>query len=213
MKLRMSADGVFSLATWIGVMALAIGVVCACAIAISGKIRDDTLNLALSESLQKTAEAKLKLEELRVKVAARQIDGVTFQKLLEGKPKAPVEIMYPREDFEAYQLALQFRDILRISEWESAEPVPVPPGDVPRLINQPSIASVGANGAGVTLVISIDSEAQIGAVGDVKANSPLNALVVAVSRTLGGVSAATARPDVFHVPPPGIIRIVVGPKP
>jgi len=76
----MSADGVFTLATWIGVVALGIGVVCACAIAISGKIRDDRLTLALAESAQKTADAELKLAQLRKLAGPRGINLDTFKR-------------------------------------------------------------------------------------------------------------------------------------
>ncbi len=54
----MSADGVFLLANVIGVIALGVGVMCAAAITISGKIRDDALKVELDAS-------KITIEELR----------------------------------------------------------------------------------------------------------------------------------------------------
>jgi hypothetical protein len=170
------------------------------------KIIDDAKDLKIAELNNETAR-------LRKQVGPRSVNGEAFKKSLEGKPKAPVEIMFPREDIEAFHLALQLRDVLKISGWQAAEPVPVPPGDVPRLINQPSIASVGAYGAGVTVVIHENSQALLGRIGDVNADSPLNALLLAITQALGGAGAASAGPEVFHVPPLGVLRIVVGPKP
>jgi hypothetical protein len=161
----------------------------------------------------KIAELNNETARLRKQVGPRQINGEEFKKKLEGKPAAPVEIMFPREDIEAFHLAIQFRDVLRMSGWEAPEPVPVPPGDVPRLLNQPSIASVGANSAGVTVVMRADTNADFERLRDLAASTPLNALIQAISSSLGGAGAAAAGPDVFHVPPPGVLRIVVGPKP
>jgi hypothetical protein len=63
----MSADGVFFLANVIGVIALGIGVMCAAAITISGKIRDGALKVQLEES----RSANLKLE---AQIAPRRIN-------------------------------------------------------------------------------------------------------------------------------------------
>jgi hypothetical protein len=87
-----------------------------------------------------------------------------------------------------------------------------PPGDIPRLSKQPSIASVGAD-IGVTVVVRAESQADFAAIRDFKAPTALNALVDAINQHLGSASAAAAGPGVFHVPPFGILRIVVGPKP
>jgi len=159
------------------------------------------------------AELNNETARLRKQVGPRQIDGEEFKKRLEGKPAAPVEIMFPREDVEAFHLARQFRDVLRLSGWKAPEPVPVPPGDVPRLLNQPSIASVGASSVGVTVVMRADTNADFETIRDIKGSTSLNALVDAISQSLGSASAAAAGPDTFHVPPPGVLRIVVGPKP
>jgi hypothetical protein len=44
------------------------------------------------------AELNNETARLRKQMAPRQFDGEAFKKSLEGKPKAPVEIMFPRED-------------------------------------------------------------------------------------------------------------------
>ncbi len=75
----------------------------------------------------KIAELNKETAQLRKQMGPRQIDGEAFKKYLEGKPKppAPTEIMFPREDGEAYSLSTRIRDILRILSWKR-EPTPVP---------------------------------------------------------------------------------------
>lgn len=169
----------------------------------------------IAEATARQKEAELKLEELRVKTGPRQIDGETFKKSLEGKPKpnAAVEIMFPREDGEAFRLAIQLRDVLKYSGWKASEPSPVPPGDIPRLQDQPSVASYGSyGGTGIVVVTRADSQADFDALGDINANTPLNALVGALTKTLGSAGAAAAGPNVFHVPALGVLRVVIGTK-
>ncbi len=172
------------------------------------KLLDDAKDVKIAELNKETAL-------LRKQMGPRQIDGETFKKYLEGKPKptAPVEIMFPREDGEAYRLALQLRDVLRYSGWQASEPTPVPPGDVPRLQNQPSVASFGSyGGTGIVVVVRADTQEQFEAIRDIQASTPLNALVGALSQTLGSAGSAAAGPDVFHVPSPGVLRVVIGTK-
>ena len=52
----MSVDDVFFWANWVGIVALVFGVVAACAIAISGKIRDDGLKRELSVAAERIAQ-------------------------------------------------------------------------------------------------------------------------------------------------------------
>lgn len=163
----------------------------------------------------KIAELNNETARLRKQVSPRTIDGEAFKNSLEGKPKpnAPIEIMFPREDGEAFRLAIQLRDVLRYSGWQASEPVPVPPGDVPRLQSQPSVASFGSySGTGVVVVVRADTQEQFDAVRDFQASTPLNALVGALSQALGSAGSAAAGPDVFHVPAPGVLRIVIGTK-
>jgi hypothetical protein len=207
----------FSLVTWenamvtflivAGVSALLAG------LATWAVVRIQRVEIAEANARQK--EAELKLEELRIKMGPRQIDGEVFKKSLEGKPTptAPVEIMFPREDGEAFRLAIQLRDVLRYSGWQASEPTPVPPGDVPRLQNQPSVASYGSyGGTGVVVVVRADTQAQFEALRDVNASTPLNALVAALTKTLGSAGSAAAGPEVFHVPAVGVLRVVIGTK-
>ena len=162
---------------------------------------------------KEAAEAKLQLEKLRTKMGPRQIDSAIFLQALEAKPKTPVEIMFPKEDGEAFMLAIQFRDLLRVAKWEAAEPVPVPATDIPRLANQPSHMAVGAQATGVAVVVRADTQDEFNQVSDFQATTPMNALRAAITNTLGGVAGYAGGADIFPAPPRGTVRIVVGPKP
>lgn len=54
---RMTADKAYDVFTWLGVIALAVGVVCACGIALSGSKRDAALKRELAAQSTATAEA------------------------------------------------------------------------------------------------------------------------------------------------------------
>jgi hypothetical protein len=174
----------------------------------------------IADANAKQKEAELKLEELRVKMGPRHIDGPAFIAALAGKPKAPVEIMFPKEDGEAFLLSLAIRDVLRGAQWQASEPVPVPPTDIPRLKNQPSHMAAGAQAMGVGLVVRANTQEDFKVFGetfklgdDPEPNIPLRALQIAFLKSFGGVAGYAAGSDVFDAPPPGTIRIVVGPKP
>jgi hypothetical protein len=167
----------------------------------------------VAEANARASEAQLQLERLRAKLGPRKIDPDIFLKALDGRPKSPIEIMFPKEDGEAFMLAIQFRDLLRTAKWEASEPVPVPPTDIPRLDNQPSHMAAGAQATGVAVVVRADTNEEFDRVTDFKANTSMNALRDALARTLGGVAGYAGGADIFTAPSPGTVRIVVGPKP
>jgi hypothetical protein len=193
------SPAVHRVAFWLIVIGIAVEAVC-------------TIFLfAFDEGISRSQNDKIITLERRV--AQRVIDGPNFKKSLEGKPKAPVEIMYPKDDFEAFTLANQLRFVLIFSGWQASEPVPVPPSDNPRLMNLPSTMSVGATAPGVTIVVRADTDAEIDAFRDIKANTPFRALMDAISEALGGAGGLATGPGLYGVPPQGTLRIVVGPKP
>jgi len=161
----------------------------------------------------KIAELNNETARLRKQVGPRQIDLETFLKALEGRPTSPAEIMFPKENGEAFLLAIQFRDLLRLAKWQVAEPVPVPPSDIPRLANQPSHMAAGGQPMGVTVAVRADTQDDFQRLEDRDAPTAVNALSQAIQSTLGGVSGYAAGPDVYDPPPAGTIRIIVGPKP
>lgn len=173
----------------------------------------DIAKAQASDAIARQKEAELQLERLRAKMGPRQIDSAIFLATLEGKPKALVEIMFPKEDGESFMLAIQFRDHLRVAKWDVGEPISVPHTDIPRLANQPSHMAAGAQATGVAVVVRADTQEDVNRASDFKANTPINALRDAIVKTLGGVAGYAGGPDVFSAPPLGTVRIVVGPKP
>jgi len=164
-------------------------------------------------SAEKLATTELALEQLRKKVGPRRIEAAAFLKSLEGKPNAPVEIMFPKENGEAFQLAIQFRDLFRAAQWAVSEPIPVPPTDIPRLANQPSHMAAGGQPVGIAVVVRADSQQDFKQYSDQATATPANAISAAILGAFGGVSGMAAGPEVFQAPPQGTVRIVVGPKP
>jgi hypothetical protein len=65
----MTADEVFTSGTWIGVVALAVGVICAVAVAVSGKIRDDNLKLELANANRDAAHAYERAQQANLELA------------------------------------------------------------------------------------------------------------------------------------------------
>jgi hypothetical protein len=66
---------------------------------------------------------------------------------LEGKAKASVEVVFPKEDGEAYLLARQFFGLLQEVGWQVGEPIPIPPDKILQLSNQPLHVAAGGEPA------------------------------------------------------------------
>jgi len=75
------------------------------------KTLDDQKDLKIAELNNETAKLRKQLEP-------RKIKGEEFIKVLEGKPKSPVEIVFPRDDGEEFALAMQIRDWLKMAKWD-----------------------------------------------------------------------------------------------
>lgn len=152
-----------------------------------------------------------KIIALEKQLAKRHIDAAQFCKFIEGRAKAPTEIMFLREDWDAFQLAIQFRDVLRSCGWEVSGPTAVPPGDI--LLNAPSVASVGGQDAGVTVVVRVDTQEEMAQVQKSVADTPSHTLGEAIGAQLGTAGITAVGPAALHAPAPGTLRIVVGPTP
>ena len=154
----------------------------------------------------KEKEAELAIAALKKTLATRQIKGDEFIKALEGKPKAPVEIMFVKDDAECFHLAMQVRDFLKMAKWEVEEPCfIIPPTDVARLSQYPSAMGAGGQPWGVTVVVRATSQADF--VGK-DADTPANALSAALLQSLGIIAGGTT----FETGKPGVVRIVIAPK-
>lgn len=123
---EMSAADVFFWANWIGVGALAIGVICACAIAVSGSMRDATLKRELSaasERIETLRNANLKLEE---KLAPRQLSPEQQTLIAESLStlatiagvKQSVAVFPTSSSFESAHLADEIAATLDAAGWD-----------------------------------------------------------------------------------------------
>jgi hypothetical protein len=175
-------------------------------------------NASIAEANARAKEAELKAERLRQQVRQRHLNGEQFLKILEGKPKAPVEILFMKDDGEAFQLALEIRDWLKRASWEVEEPRPIVDSDLaPRLAaNHPSTMAAGGQPQGVSLFLRVTSNAEIDREierNPLDPNAPLDTPRKALSRALldslgtlsGGMSGEVGRP--------GVLRVIVGPRP
>jgi hypothetical protein len=161
---------------------------------------------------KETAEAKLQLEQLRKQAAARRIKREEFIALLEGKPKLPVEIMFAKDDGEAFQLSLEIRDSLRAAKWEVGEPFPIPLVTEPSLSQLPSAMAVGGQPAGVTVAAYSVSpeEAMARFPGQPKVVTAYTTLSDALLASLGTLSGSGGH---LNRPIEGTLRVIVGSKP
>jgi hypothetical protein len=185
-----------------------------------GKAQADIANAQarIAEADARSKEAELKLEQLRERLRPRQIKGSSFLKILEGKPKAPVEILFVRDDGEAFQLSLQIRDFLKQATWSVEEPRHITQDDVsPRLErNHPYTMAAGGQPQGVSLFLRAESQAdfereadKIPLNPDRPLDTPRKALSAALLDSLGTLSGGMS----YENGRPGVLRVIVGPKP
>jgi hypothetical protein len=174
-------------------------------------------------SNEKVAAAELKAAELenanlrlRKELGPRHINTMKFAKALEGLPKAPVEIMYVRDEKEAWNLAQHISSTLMMAGWQCSTPQPIIPPDTRFGNMMDSAQCAGGSSAGVCIVpysVSPEeskavSEAFIG--NPVTAETPLIALIKAVRECDLSNWGYSANGKDAEIPvAPGCIRIVV----
>jgi len=140
----------------------------------------------------------------------RQLDPPRFLKALEGKPKAPVQIVVADNDAEAFQLALQFQRLLQVAMWKVSDVVRVSQRDLKRLANRPGYWVEEDQVVGISIAVVAESPGDFEVAGDREADTPLNALMEAILDTLGSVDTYAAGKSFFPAPPPETLRLVVG---
>ena len=172
----------------------------------------------IAEANARQKEAELRLEQLRERLSQRHIKGEQFLKVLEGKPRAPVEILFNRDDGEAFLLGLQIRDWLKQATWEVEEPRPITQSDLaPRLAQStPSAMAAGGQPQGVSVFLRAETQTDFlreSEKNPLDPNEPIDTPRKALSRALlnslgtisGGMSGENGRP--------GVLRVIVGQKP
>jgi|ERR1035437_2752519 hypothetical protein len=151
---------------------------------------------------------------LHLKPRYTSMDVNKFIESLKGVPPAKVEILYEREDEEAYTFALSIASSLGHGEgsagWDVSEPRPVTekdafnnlfsryPGSHPEYI--PLVMRAGGSGGAGIIVKSIPPNPGKGAIG---ASALLNALANSGAPTVLNMHEEPSMPD-------GLIRIVIG---
>jgi len=140
----------------------------------------------------------------------RQLNDQRFLKALEGKPKAPVQIVVSDNDAEALQLALQFQHLLQIAMWKVSDVVRVSQRDLVRLANRPGYWAEEDQLVGIAIAVVAETPEDFEVAGDREADTPLNALMEAILETLGSVNTYAAGKNVFPAPAPETLRLVVG---
>jgi hypothetical protein len=150
---------------------------------------------------KEAAEAQLKLEDLRRQVAPRQVNREVFLSLIKGQPKAPVELVYLRDDPECFDVAQQIWRLLQDAGWQVSPPSPI----LDSSTLDPLPMSVDGQPSGVTVVTHSATEQEING----KVITPWTALRDALMHSIGKLSGHAGG----HNPPPnGTLRIVVAPR-
>jgi hypothetical protein len=169
----------------------------------------------IAEFNTRAKEAELQLEMLRDRMRPRRIKAAEFLKILDGKPKAPVEILFVRDDPDCFQLSMQIRDFLKQAKWEVKEPRAIESADMtPRLAQYTSTMGVGGQPHGVTVVLRATSQADFdrenkGRPFDLESlDTPLKALSTALGDSLGGIATGIS----YETGLPDALLVVVGPK-
>ena len=166
-----------------------------------------------AEANARAKEAELKLEQLRERLAPRKINGPEFVKALEGKPKAPVEIVFVRDDPECWQLAMQIRDWLKTAGWEHTQPAAITGPDESRFASYPSSMQAGGQPSGVVIVQRATSQADFERERMNSFDGPIDTPGKALSHALMGSLGSIGGSMGFETGTIGKLRVVVGPKP
>ena len=171
-----------------------------------------TLETGLADAKTKQAEAETQLERLKKQVGPRRINREVFLKALGGQPKAPVQILYLRDDPDSLEFAQEIANLLARAKWDviAREPIPTPSAVLSSDI--PITMSVGGQPSGVTVVTHSVSEEEAEAsenrmAGKDWAKTPWTVLCNAFEQAMGEGKAAS-----HSTVPEGTLRVVIGPK-
>jgi len=171
-------------------------------------------NIELGKSNERAAALEVQAAELRKQLAPRHLNYKEFVEQLKDQPQLPVEIMFVKDDADAFRLSLEIRSALRDAGWEASEPFPIPTL-VQKIDSQlPSTMSVGGQPSGVTVVThAVTFEEAMADHREITGVSiPTTArgvLRAALLKSLGAINSASGGQN---PPPVGLIRLVVGPK-
>ena len=192
------------------VISIAAGVLTAAALigmAVAGQI-------ARANARRDAARAETELERIKKATGKRQLNRDAFVNALEGQPKAPVQILYSRDDAESLEFAQEIEDMLVRAKWNvTREPIPAPKPAKSAAEDIPIPMTVGGQPSGVTVVTDSVSEEESKAGGNriegkAWVKTPWTVLCNAFELSMGSGQAASNKSV-----PKGTLRVVVAPKP
>jgi hypothetical protein len=193
------------------VVSIAAGVLTAAALigmAVAGQI-------ARSNARREAAKAEAELERVKKAIGPRQINREVFVNALEGQPKAPVQILYLRDDQESLEFAQEIANLLERAKWKviARQPIPIPKRAKSAAQDIPITMTVGGQPSGVTVVTHSVTEEEIEAGKRVEGKqdwirTPWTVLCNAFEESTGVGQAASN-----ETVPKGTLRVVVAPKP
>jgi hypothetical protein len=174
--------------------------------------RTQKVELRVAEQQERAAKAELELGLLKKRVEPRQINRSAFLKALAGQPKAPIQILYLRDDPESFEFAQQIAVFLEEAKWTVTERKPIPNLGATSSDILTSM-SVGGQPSGVTVVANSiseeESEAYVSRImGKDWVKTPWTVLINAFEQSYGSSKSHSGVTSV----PNGTLRIVVSPK-
>lgn len=167
-----------------------------------------SLKTGFEQQREKTAEANIRLEELRKSQEPRRLTQ-QFAEALKGRPTAKAEILYQPDNGEAFNFASAVFGAMKLSKWIVGLPRPISPEDIkkmegdPEVMNMfPSTMRVGGQPTGISLVANkIDPLPR-------EELTPFNSLLKAFMSDGFGVGGGLDKGMAD-----GEVRIVIGAKP
>src|SRR5262249_43388508 len=138
------------------------------------------------EAIRDTAKAHQRVEELRKQnlELERQLqprfttfDKEKFRNELKGKPKTRVDVIYPKDDGESYDLANLIAGLLKSEGWTVLGPRPLLEDDVdPNVADKtaPLIVRAGVGWGGIAFIVKTLAEPDM-------TNSPTTVLMNAIT--------------------------------
>ena len=170
------------------------------------------LNRDAAADRERAAKQELETTRLKAELAPRRLKREEFLKMLHGVPKAPIEIMYVRDDSESMEFAQEINIFLEQGGWQVISRAPIP---LPKIDKElPSAMTVGGQPTGVTIVANAQDVPKISQPNllDPAKDMPTNPFESLNRALLVGIGQLGTHIGGDSVPPKGTLRIVVSPK-
>jgi hypothetical protein len=167
-----------------------------------------TMQKQVADAQRESADSQRRLLEVQNRLAWRRFDEYAFREILESRAKGRAEIVYKKDDDEAYVFAFQIWHSLAASNWSAEMPVEAkdnPESSVPFSLREGGM--VGTNQPSLFVLVGSNDEL---AAKPYDRDTPVDALMKAFNAV--GFPPMISIPHEGIRPPAGTIRIVVGPR-